>query len=52
MDWQKIIPVSRLLAEGAGKRLPESITVFKSLGCGLEDLAIASLFYDQVTTDC
>ena len=52
MDWQRLIPLSHLLAEGASKRSPESITVFKSLGCGVEDLAIASLFYDKIRTDC
>ena len=51
MDWGRINPLGRLLAEGAPVRSSTGITVFKSLGCGLEDLAIASLFFDQISGD-
>lgn len=51
MDWERIIPLSRLIGDGPPERSDSAITVFKSLGCGLEDLAIASLFYDKISTD-
>lgn len=44
-DWSRVQPLSRLVSHPA-HRAPTDITVFKSLGAGLEDLAIASLLYD------
>jgi alanine dehydrogenase len=44
-DWERVQPLSRLAANPP-RRQPHDITVFKSLGAGLEDLAIASLLYD------
>jgi alanine dehydrogenase len=49
LDWGVIAPLHRLVQSGAPKRDARTITLFKSLGVGLEDLAIASLFYDRVT---
>jgi len=50
MDWERIIPLSHLIGQGRPERSASAITVFKSLGCGLQDLAIASLFYDSIST--
>jgi alanine dehydrogenase len=44
-NWERVQPLSRVVAEPP-RRQPDDITVFKSLGAGLEDLAIASLLYD------
>ncbi len=45
-DWTRVQPLSRLVGDPP-KRDPDAVTVFKSLGAGLEDLAIASLLYDM-----
>ncbi len=48
LDWSRITPLHRLVcAKEARARDPVAPTVFKSLGAGLEDLAIASLLYDR-----
>lgn len=44
-DWRRVQPLSAIVAHRP-KRAPEEISVFKSLGAGLEDLAIAALVYD------
>ena len=42
------MPLHELVSEeGLSGRDPGSLTVYKSLGAGLEDLAIASLLYDR-----
>ncbi len=46
-DWTRVQPLSRVVADPP-RRQPNDITVFKSLGAGLEDLAIASLLYDAI----
>jgi alanine dehydrogenase len=47
LDWERIVPLHRMVAAPARERDPGAITLFKSLGMGLEDLAIASLVYDR-----
>ncbi len=47
-DWGRVKPLSELVAQGAPERRPEDITLYKSLGAGLEDLAAASALYDQI----
>jgi ornithine cyclodeaminase/alanine dehydrogenase-like protein (mu-crystallin family) len=47
LDWNDLIPLHRIIAEPGFRRDPDAITLFKSLGVGLEDLAIASLLYDR-----
>lgn len=48
LDWSRVQPLHRLVSEGGLKsRDPTAPTVYKSLGAGLEDLAIASLLYDR-----
>jgi alanine dehydrogenase len=48
LDWERIVPLHRMVAAPPRERDPNAITLFKSLGIGLEDLAIASLVYDRV----
>jgi alanine dehydrogenase len=47
LDWNSVIPLHRVVASPTTERDPAAITLFKSLGVGLEDLAIASLVYDR-----
>jgi alanine dehydrogenase len=47
LDWARIVPLHQLVAAPPRERDPDAITLFKSLGIGLEDLAIASLVYDR-----
>ena len=47
LDWSDLIPLHRIVGSPGFRRDPDAITLFKSLGVGLEDLAIASLLYDR-----
>jgi ornithine cyclodeaminase/alanine dehydrogenase-like protein (mu-crystallin family) len=46
-DWSRLTPLERIVGAGAPTIDLNAITLFKSLGIGLEDLAIASLVYDR-----
>jgi len=47
LDWNDLIPLHRIVGGERMSRDRDAITLFKSLGVGLEDLAIASLLYDR-----
>ena len=47
LDWSDVIPLHRIVGAGEFRRARDAVTLFKSLGVGLEDLAIASLVYDR-----
>jgi alanine dehydrogenase len=47
LDWSRVEPLDRVVAAPPAPRAPDAITLFKSLGVGIEDLAIASLLYDR-----
>jgi ornithine cyclodeaminase/alanine dehydrogenase-like protein (mu-crystallin family) len=47
LDWNDLVPLHRIVAAPDFRRDRDGITLFKSLGIGLEDLAIASLLYDR-----
>ncbi len=47
LDWDKVTPLHRVVAAPRLAREEGAITLFKSLGIGLEDLAIGSLIYDR-----
>ena len=49
LDWSQVVPLHRIVGAGSFHRERDAITLFKSLGVGLEDLAIASLVYDRAT---
>jgi ornithine cyclodeaminase/alanine dehydrogenase-like protein (mu-crystallin family) len=46
-DWSRVNPLCEIVAGPAPQRDASAITLFKSLGVGLEDLAMASLVYDR-----
>jgi len=47
LDWSAVIPLHQIVGSSGFRRDRDAITLFKSLGVGLEDLAIASLLYDR-----
>jgi alanine dehydrogenase len=47
LDWNDVIPLHRIVGSPHSRRDHDGITLFKSLGVGIEDLAIASLLYDR-----
>ena len=47
LDWSKVQPLQAIVGSESIRRDDGAITLFKSLGVGLEDLAIASLLYDR-----
>jgi alanine dehydrogenase len=47
LDWNDLLPLHRIVGSAGFRRDHDAITLFKSLGVGLEDLAIASLLYDR-----
>lgn len=46
-DWGRVRPLHEIVAGPAVARDPAAITLFKSLGVGLEDVAVASIIYDR-----
>ncbi|MBC7807438.1 MAG: ornithine cyclodeaminase family protein [Akkermansiaceae bacterium] len=48
LAWEQVVPLSAI-ASGrvSGRETPEQITVFKSLGVALEDIAVAALIYEK-----
>ena len=47
LDWSKVKLLHEIVASDAAPPDRRSVTVFKSLGAGLEDLALSSLAYDR-----
>lgn len=47
-DWSRVQPLCDIVAQGASGRNSADITLYKSLGAGLEDLAAASALYDEL----
>jgi alanine dehydrogenase len=47
LDWNDLVPLHRIVGAEPVRRDHDAITLFKSLGVGLEDLAIGSLLYDR-----
>jgi alanine dehydrogenase len=48
LDWSRVKPLHEIVASAIDARV-DGITVFKSLGVGLEDAAVASVIYDRAT---
>ena len=46
-DWERIVPLHQMVAAPPRERAADAVTLFKSLGIGLEDLAIAALVYER-----
>ncbi len=47
-DWRRLQPLCSLVIADDVCRGETDLTIFKSLGAGLEDLAVASLLYDRL----
>jgi ornithine cyclodeaminase/alanine dehydrogenase-like protein (mu-crystallin family) len=47
LDWETLKPLHQIVAAPDLPRADDAVTLFKSLGVGLEDVAIASLIYDR-----
>jgi len=47
LDWDTVRPLHEIVTAPSVKRDANAITVFKSLGVGLEDVAVASIIYDR-----
>jgi ornithine cyclodeaminase/alanine dehydrogenase-like protein (mu-crystallin family) len=46
-DWSKVKPLHEIVTAPPLARDPAALTLFKSLGVGLEDVAVASIVYDR-----
>jgi alanine dehydrogenase len=46
-DWSKVKPLHEVVAAPRAARDASAVTLFKSLGVGLEDVAAASIVYDR-----
>ena len=47
LDWSRVKPLHEIMTAPSGPRTGGEITLFKSLGVGLEDVAVASVIYDR-----
>jgi ornithine cyclodeaminase/alanine dehydrogenase-like protein (mu-crystallin family) len=47
LDWSTVRPLHEIVSAGSVPREASAITLFKSLGVGLEDVAVASIIYDR-----
>jgi len=47
LDWNSVKPLHEIVTAGSLTRDPGALTLFKSLGVGLEDVAVASVIYDR-----
>ena len=47
LDWSKVKPLHEIVTAPNAPRDPNAVTLFKSLGVGLEDVAAASVIYDR-----
>jgi alanine dehydrogenase len=49
-SWESAIPLSDIVSgHRPGRKTPEDITLFKSLGVALEDIAVAAVVYKKAT---
>jgi alanine dehydrogenase len=52
LEWIDIAEIGRVVAMRApGRQSPEDITLFKSLGIGLEDIAVAMKVYQKAKAE-
>jgi ornithine cyclodeaminase/alanine dehydrogenase-like protein (mu-crystallin family) len=47
LDWSRVRSLPEVVAGKAGRRSPDEITLFKSVGLAIEDLAAAALVLDR-----
>jgi ornithine cyclodeaminase/alanine dehydrogenase-like protein (mu-crystallin family) len=49
LSWERVHPLSHIVGGLLpGRQAPEEITLFKSLGIALEDVAVAALIYETL----
>lgn len=48
-DWNSVISLSQLIAEGKGRPDGADITLFKAMGMGISDLSVAKMVYERAT---
>jgi ornithine cyclodeaminase/alanine dehydrogenase-like protein (mu-crystallin family) len=46
-DWDKVKTLAEIVAGPKSARDPKAVTLFKSLGVGLEDVAVAAVIYER-----
>jgi alanine dehydrogenase len=47
LDWSHVKPLHEIVTADSLPRDPSALTLFKSLGVGLEDVAVASIIYNR-----
>ncbi len=48
LSWESVVPLSSIVGGRViGRENPEQVTVFKSLGIAIEDIAVAALVYEK-----
>jgi ornithine cyclodeaminase/alanine dehydrogenase-like protein (mu-crystallin family) len=47
LDWATVKPLADVVTAPPTARDPKAVTLFKSLGVGLEDVAVGSIVYDR-----
>ena len=45
--WDEVRELKDVVQSGGGRQTPEEITLFKSLGVGLQDVAVGALIYER-----
>ncbi len=45
--WDEVQELKDVVRSGGGRETPEEITLFKSLGVGLQDVAVGALIYER-----
>ncbi len=46
-EWQRVMPLSQLLARGEKRRPGADLTLFKAMGMGISDLALGAEIYER-----
>lgn len=48
LSWERVVPLAAIVAGRApGRQNPEQVTIFKSLGVAIGDIAVAALVYEK-----
>lgn len=48
LAWERVLPLAAIVSgRASGRENPEQITLFKSLGVAIEDIAVAALVYEK-----
>ncbi|BBD72809.1 ornithine cyclodeaminase [Sulfodiicoccus acidiphilus] len=47
MEWEKVVPFSSVVARKVGRSSKEQVTMFKSVGIGLEDVSVMKVLLEK-----